>query len=69
MTKTTSTERIKMPEELYDKEEIETAFFNYDSDGSESQNGEWEKRKEDWAKFWNYIENYKATAPERCGGC
>jgi hypothetical protein len=34
-----------MPEELYDKEEIETAFFNYDSDGSESQNGEWEKRK------------------------
>ena len=48
-------------------ENLETAFFNYDSNGGESQNGEWEKRKEDWAKFWNYLENYKATmTQEEC---
>ena len=52
----------KKIKKLYDKEEIETAFFNYDSDGSESQNGEWEKRRDEFSRFWEYLENYKATA-------
>ena len=53
-----------MPDKLYDKEEIEAAFFNYDSDGGESHISEWEQKCREWAKFWAYLENYKTTAAE-----
>lgn len=41
--------------ELFNIEVIETAFFNYDMDGSESDNEAWQKRREEWAKFKEYL--------------
>tara|TARA_R110000787_G_scaffold39265_3_gene98596 strand:- start:3251 stop:3427 length:177 start_codon:yes stop_codon:yes gene_type:complete len=58
-----------MPEELYDKEEIEAAFFNYNTGEGETSEDDYQERRAEWAEFWDFLENYKKTAPERCGGC
>ncbi len=39
----------------FNLEVIETAFFNYDRDGSESSDAAWQKRREEWAKFKTYL--------------
>lgn len=46
-----------MPEDTYDNVEVENAFFNYDNPkGHELQEGEWEKRRDEWLKFKAYLD-------------
>jgi len=50
----------------YSIDEIEIAFFNYDNDGSDDQQG-WEKRKKQWKQFKVYLETglYIDEKPEQ----
>ena len=55
----------------YNVSRIETAFFNYDNDGSEGSNESWQKRREEWAAFKKYLnddamheDDDEATEPE-----
>jgi hypothetical protein len=38
----------------YSLDRIEVAFFNHDSEG-ESCNGEWERKREEWASFCAHL--------------
>jgi len=40
----------------YDIKQIELAFFNHDSDGSDSSDDEaWQKRRKEWATFKHFL--------------
>ena len=39
----------------FDIETIEKAFFNHDSDGSESAPGQWETRRDQWRSFKTFL--------------
>ena len=48
----------------HDIESVETAFFNHDSNGSEPQPGQWEKRREQWRSFKGYLATHRTVARE-----
>lgn len=46
----------------HDIESIELAFFNHDGNGSESQPGQWEKRRDSWRSFKSYLATHRTVA-------
>jgi len=48
----------------HDIESVEMAFFNHDSNGSEPQPGQWEKRREQWRSFKGYLATHRTVAGE-----
>jgi hypothetical protein len=39
----------------YNIKQIELAFFNHDSDGSEVPDEDWQKRRKEWASFYSFL--------------
>jgi hypothetical protein len=52
-----------MPEDIYSNVEVENAFFNYDNpEGHELPDGVWEKRRDEWRKFKDYLDSHRIEA-------